>query len=1330
MSKKKKNENAAGSKKASKTNRCPKPKQKRKIESMSKKKKNVNAAGSKKASNTNECPKPKRKRKIESTRISPIFSNNRNAAANTHANAAYENPDSGPRRFQLGNSGLQSIFNHLQGSTRGKKRIRPDRTEGPKKENLKKAPAAKKHGPSQPRRRIKPSANQVNGTAPRMQSNPKGKKLPSHGQQTRGKPFEVGVPRSGLESNLQLERSGGSSAKEEVKGNSIMDLNVFLSGKKGPGHKPRPRFTDLNMFLNGKKKSDDSVSRNEAKTFNTIEQRKKNLNSSEDHGVLNKKMSGEKETGTYAVQCLNSTSKPDIHSDAIQTSIVNNVDADVESVLKLHKYPLQSPDIQRKIDEHEESKQAPNCREGIQISMALDDDTRCDEIQCASDQTNNNGEAQLPINESKTDEIETEPCVECCSPEGPSVIPPKTKQLLVEGDGEYAMDVTETEHMQVHTPTYQLNVDHILPLSPSANNHVIDPISVQTCNLNEEVQLPIIKIQNADEIETKPCVESCVRGKTEEVPQGGSADAMDVSEPIQLHISPSQETSEHLSLGCSSSSSPSNHEFGSKRESLDVSLGEQDVHKSPSSFSTSKKMSQRSTDCLHDDLSSIRHQRKRSKIEKKARHSHKQEILDAIDLKERKSKKSSRAHISAVRAGERGRVGRSDVLLHTKITATTRTEDSKLLFLPRNRKASTLLKNKAYIQSYISKLLPSGEAEKFANLHSFLTNDPRRKFDGDDQTFSLIRQVTRVLLAAMGFDHNRASDLGEVAIPIKPLDKKATERASSVKKIVCLQIEVLKSQGKATCHLMEEVALAYRLAAHFTLVTCETLIELHKKNSVKKTKLIKLQVRAILTLVVSLRDLFSTLMKEHISDNDKEITSRCAVDDDVRFFFSTELCESFNGAEVLVVDCVSLLIELEGESRMKDSKRTKQLAEYMLKLDKDGGKREDMKSTFGISDGLMELLFRQLLFHEVNATVPGYPIRRHLQELRHRHLATSGALASTLDQITPGCNEAINTITSLRLDHLKVMLDFEKKSGQETGGQLSPSPIHDSSQSIDKVVTENVDILRVDGCIFLSKVIRVYNASSGTSRDAGVLIPSRYITNMAFYLFHTLMEHDPHDGKNSKNEAISIRQRVNLESAVLAAMYLATKCLDCAVPLKQIIGYANTVSRTQGVPRDKSLGYRATRPHRNLVKKYEQHLLILHGYSAPDATILPVTYVETVLEYLNLPLDEKIITRFERVFDHVGYKYSAICLLVDPLLVSFAVYHFGSEHLQLLERSSSWNEALEGDSRRAVEVISSYMVEMNIYESTRCKSQSSNATPELREDYFTPLSAILEDINS
>jgi hypothetical protein len=125
-----------------------------------------------------------------------------------------------------------------------------------------------------------------------------------------------------------------------------------------------------------------------------------------------------------------------------------------------------------------------------------------------------------------------------------------------------------------------------------------------------------------------------------------------------------------------------------------------------------------------------------------------------------------------------------------------------------------------------------------------------------------------------------------------------------------------------------------------------------------------------------------------------------------------------------------------------------------------------------------------------------------------------------------------------------------------------------------------------------------------------------------------------------------------------------------------------------------------------------------------------VTYVETVLEYLNLPLDEKIITRFERVFDHVGYKYSAICLLVDPLLVSFAVYHFGSEHLQLLERSSSWNEALEGDSRRAVEVISSYMVEMNIYESTRCKSQSSNATPELREDYFTPLSAILEDINS
>ena len=644
--------------------------------------------------------------------------------------------------------------------------------------------------------------------------------------------------------------------------------------------------------------------------------------------------------------------------------------------------------------------------------------------------------------------------------------------------------------------------------------------------------------------------------------------------------------------------------------------------------------------------------------------------------------------------------------------------DAKLLSFPILGKASALLIDQAYIESYLFKVLERNQSDITIDVASFLINDARGKNNNVDTNLSLVLQITRVLLTAMGFDHNSPKSVCHSFAPIRPLQKKTTERASAVKHIVCLQIAILKaSTEERKCSLMEEIALAYRMACHFMLVSVEALLEYHRTDPRKTRSLTKLKMRATLTMVVSLRDLLAGLMKNHTSPNAREVKG-CAVNDNISNFFSCEPGQSFNGAEILVVDCVGLLIESECENKMKDTKRTMKVAETLLKLGKAGSK------SLVICDGIMEFLFRRILIQEVENKVPGLPLQRYLLRLRNRYDAKTGALASTLCQMTPTCRRTLEDITLLRQNQSSLIRVREEFIGQSCNNHCSPPPVLDPMENTDAIAKREIEILRIEGCMYLAQVIDVYNATSGTSRNAGLAVSSQHVSNMAFYFFHTLMENDP---QYYKSEAISIRLRVNLEPAVLSSLYLATKVIDCAINMTDIIQFSKQVSQANAIFSDKVFPER--RPYRKLIKKYEQHLMILHSYYVPGIDIIPISKISDVSEYLGL--DHRNDSRFKHVFNNIGYTFSTSCLIDDPLLVAFAVYHFGSEHLNVLERYHCWNDLFENESKLRIEVISSHMNSIfTRYQGSHCNSKENlSSTPELMQD-ITPLKVTLEEMDT
>ena len=613
---------------------------------------------------------------------------------------------------------------------------------------------------------------------------------------------------------------------------------------------------------------------------------------------------------------------------------------------------------------------------------------------------------------------------------------------------------------------------------------------------------------------------------------------------------------------------------------------------------------------------------------------------------------------------------------------------------------------KNYILMFVSGLLsqretPTSEIE----LEDIISNDVGKKKSGLNKIFPSVRKLTRTLIDAMGFDYASEVHVGsDVSVPLTPLEGNPVVRISAMKVLFKARLKFLKESNfyvADTCHIMEEFALAYRLAAHFTLISCSRLREYHKKNYKVIKSLTKIQNRALLTLLVSLRGLLVALLREELNANQ----SGSAVSSNIRSFFQAD-SEDFSPAEVLWTDCANILTGIDPDIGMLDDKANAHLVETLLKLDKEVSTRQDVS----FSAGLMELLFRQLIAKEVTFTGAHGPIKSKMEKLSGRVRKYSGALACVLDNPSRECNAVIKNLLRLRRSHCASVEEMEERNNQ-----------------IPRC-------LRMKGCIFLSKVIDQYKVSENKSTiDPEEIVQTQTMEQMTFYLFHLLVENDPFpqltaDGAYHPN---STSRRLNLKSAVVAALLLASKALESPISMRRLLIYASNAS--EELSQDTVKGG-SGRPLRDLTKSYERHLMILHAYDAPELSRLSYSSITEVSELLSLSDVDTV--KFKLTFDHFGVKYSPSCLIEEPLLLAFAVYRFGCKHLHIMRSSVEFDEGLETGEKRMVELLANQMKATFVfYLSQRDASQSTlssafNLPPHVSDAMVISPSDLCDQLNS
>jgi hypothetical protein len=201
-----------------------------------------------------------------------------------------------------------------------------------------------------------------------------------------------------------------------------------------------------------------------------------------------------------------------------------------------------------------------------------------------------------------------------------------------------------------------------------------------------------------------------------------------------------------------------------------------------------------------------------------------------------------------------------------------------------------------------------------------------------------------------------------------------------------------------------------------------------------------------------------------------------------------------------------------------------------------------------------------------------------------------------------------------------------------------------------------------------------------------------------------------------------------VKSAALAALFLSTKINDCPISMRRLITLSHSV--TGDFVLKSFEGTESGAPYQNLIKTYERRLMMLHGYDAPEISCLPFGCISDVNNKFGLSPNER--AKYNFVFQHVGYKLSACCLMDEPFLVALAVFYFGYKHLHILQIPCDWQDALGKQDREKVEILSDYMnATYKFYiERTENMCPSSNSTPELKKDTLCSLSYVIDQINA
>ena len=701
--------------------------------------------------------------------------------------------------------------------------------------------------------------------------------------------------------------------------------------------------------------------------------------------------------------------------------------------------------------------------------------------------------------------------------------------------------------------------------------------------------------------------------------------------------------------------------------------------------------------------------------------------------------------------------------------------------------------------------------------------------------------------------------LDAMNVRVRPKKKNPDNTPGTVREFALTQVTVRSSlvnsstEKEHDTNVLDEIFAAFRVAAHHTVVYADEALGDLASSSIpadRKQKIADIARRALMTCFVTFRGLLLRLA-ELADDERNEGKSAGAGSIGIIFGEGFEGRANADGApsavEGIILDIVPLLTHFFHPPL--GEKRALSLLQNLLSLDETARKKkrsskvdkkrqmsqvENSKDdllaeqiyTVITRDSLMEVFVRQLLEQEGEAK---RKLGRELLNVTSSGAVSKidvGAVAALRSKIT--CPKVQDIIEAHRNDQDEAITrrrriveaqndgpswDHEYQSFATKRKRLSPRNLTDD-------IKEDLHLLRLDGCIYLSRIAariltkRNAKSSSGTkgategkdesqegSEAAGSLTPTpqqslqtpamtpsstksgpaddkieakqeqessvpsevelasarpelslknatyerdrltsddvqaqrERICSLAYFLFHTLMDHYARAESEGCSKTTSIR-REDIPSASLACYLLAGKMEECPVKVRTLLNIIKSV----GLPpppstridkcckrlKDivelndsstavKKLSLEWGKPTPEVMKQYEVKLLSILGFDFlyGEGCIHPSTNIDELAKVLSLDSDS--IDRVKSVMNGSSYTHSSLCLLGQPKLVTAAMYYLSCDKTDW-NLHEQWGELLDEDEE-LVKLVANYAWEVR--NCTRAREKQWQAFVEFKTNF-------------
>ena len=273
----------------------------------------------------------------------------------------------------------------------------------------------------------------------------------------------------------------------------------------------------------------------------------------------------------------------------------------------------------------------------------------------------------------------------------------------------------------------------------------------------------------------------------------------------------------------------------------------------------------------------------------------------------------------------------------------------------------------------------------------------------------------------------------------------------------------------------------------------------------------------------------------------------------------------------------------------------------------------------------------------------------------------------------------------------------------------------------------DLGLLRIDGCIYLSKVANILRLRLKPPFDEAGKVTFRgdleRIAQAAYFLFHTLVETyaeqgappgapgapAPGAGEGTGNSLEGREARLRREevcSAVLASYLVAGKLADCPAGVRKPKTLLRLVKHASLPPPPMNiilqcydrLGFKVTRdaslrwgePMPALIKRFELKLLAAIGFTMPevaDQSLNPLSSLGHLADRLGL--DRAQVELVRQMMNRSCYTHSSLCLLREPELMAATLYYLACDKLSGLALHDNWQILLD-ENVKLVKVVADY----------------------------------------